>query len=181
MNQRGGHGDALAHALGVFGDDFAVGLELEEIHQASCALDGDGPRQAVHAAHKFQKFRAGEPVEQQRFVGDQADAALDFKILFGQTIAQQFDRAAIVRDESGENADGGGFARAIGSEKAEEGPARHFQVDAIHRRLGSIVFSEAADQDGRRRGGGFCEHAYEYKGLRARARISSITAVLALA
>ena len=39
VDQGRGHGDALAHAFGVFGDDLAVGLQLEEVEQIVRALD----------------------------------------------------------------------------------------------------------------------------------------------
>ena len=84
MNQRGGHGNALAHAFGVFADDFAVGLELEEVHQFAGAFDGGGARQTVHSADEFEKLDAGQTVEEERFVGDEADSLLDFQFVLGR-------------------------------------------------------------------------------------------------
>jgi hypothetical protein len=160
-------GSSLAHALGVFGDDLAVGMELKEVHQTVGALDGHRTRQAVHAADELQEFDAREAVEEQRLVGNDADAAFDFEVLLGQTIAQEFHRAAIVRNQTGENADGGGLTGAVGAEKAEERSARHLEIDAIDCGLGSVVFLQAADQDRGRLCGAFLGHAYEYKWSRA--------------
>ena len=80
------------------------------------------PRQPVHAAHEFQELHAGEAVEEQRFVGHQADALLDLEFLLRQAEAEDFDRAAIRRDQPRENADGGGLPRAVGSQEPEEQP-----------------------------------------------------------
>src|SRR5216684_1766780 len=46
-------------------------------------------RQSVHTAHEFQELRAGEAVEQQRFIRNQSDALLDLEALVLQGHAQQ--------------------------------------------------------------------------------------------
>jgi hypothetical protein len=51
-------------------------------------------------------------------------------------------------NQSGERADGGGLAGAVGSEEAEERSARDFEIDAIDGCLEAIRFSKIADQDG---------------------------------
>ena len=82
MDERRGHGDALAHALGVFGDQFAAfGLHFEKLQQPACPRDGGGAVQPVHAADEFQKLGARQAVEQQRLVGHQADAPLDVQFV----------------------------------------------------------------------------------------------------
>ena len=68
-------------------------VQLEQLQQLARALRGHGPREAVHAADEFEKLPAGEAVEQQRFIGHQADALLDLEFLLGHGHAQQFDRA----------------------------------------------------------------------------------------
>ena len=57
MDQRRRHGDALAHAFGVFADDFAVGLELEEVHE----LAGDSAYTLAEFAAELAR-QAGKPV-----------------------------------------------------------------------------------------------------------------------
>ena len=79
VDEGGGHGDALAHAFGVFADDFAVGLKLKEVHEAAGALDGLRAREGVHAADEFEELDAGEAVEEEGLVGDEADLLFDFE------------------------------------------------------------------------------------------------------
>ena len=175
VDQRGGHGHALAHAFGIFADDLAVGLELKEVEQAFGALDGGRTREAVHAADELQEFGAAEAVEQQRLVGNQADAPLDGQFFGRHAIAENFDGAAVGRNESGEHPDGGRFARAIRTEEAEEGTAGDLQCDAVHGRFEPIGLSEVADQD-RRRG-----HIRSVRCRRSRAGFARAPVLLAAA
>ena len=59
MDQRGGHGHALAHAFGIFADQFAgVFGQLEELQQFAAALFGLRLGQTVDAADKLEIFGA---------------------------------------------------------------------------------------------------------------------------
>ena len=91
MDERGGHGQPLTHALGILSDELAFFAQLEEIQQGLRALDRYGACQPVHAAHELQELRTRKPVEEQRFVGHQPDALLDLKFSIRQPHAQQFD------------------------------------------------------------------------------------------
>ena len=59
-----------------------------------------GARQPVHAPDKFQELDAGQAVEEQAFVGHQADALLDFQFLRGQRVAEDLDLSAIGRNQA---------------------------------------------------------------------------------
>ena len=108
------------------------------------------PLEPVHAADELEELRAGETVEEQRFVGDEADAALDLEIIAGQLEAEDLDGAAVGGNEAGEHADGGRFAGAIGAEEAEERAARDLQVDAVHGGLRAVKLLQIAGEDGGR-------------------------------
>ena len=76
----------------------------------------------------------------------------------GKTEAEDLDGAAIGGNQAGEHADGGGLARAVGAEEAEEGAARHFEIHAIDGGFQSVDFlrsrtrmaGDASDINGRR-------------------------------
>src|SRR5437899_1849685 len=77
---------------------------------------------------------------------------LDLEFLFGQAEAEDFDRAAIGGNQASEHPDGGGLARAVGAEEAEEGATRDFEIHAIDGGFQTIKLPEVMDQDG----GGHC-------------------------
>ena len=56
--------------------------------------------------------------------------------------AENFDAPGGGREQAGEHLDGGGFARAVGAEEAEELSGRDAQVDAVN----GHKFAEAAAQ-----------------------------------
>src|SRR5207248_7067545 len=61
VNQRSRHGHALAHPFRVLGNQLtALICQLEKLQQLAGALLRHGPRQAVHAADKFEKLRSEE-------------------------------------------------------------------------------------------------------------------------
>ena len=59
-----------------------------------------GARQAVHAADEFEELDAGEAVEEQRFIGHQADALLDLEFLCGQRVAEDLDARRYRRESA---------------------------------------------------------------------------------
>src|SRR5438876_3672792 len=77
---------------------------------------------------------------------------LDLEFLFGQAEAEDFDRATIGGNQAGEHPDGGGLARAVGAEEAEEGATRDFEIHAIDGGFQTIKLPEVVDQDS----GGHC-------------------------
>ena len=52
------------------------------------AKRGGGAGKAVHAAHELQEFGARQTVEEQRFIGHQADPLLDFEFSGGKFVPQ---------------------------------------------------------------------------------------------
>lgn len=75
VDEGGRHGDAFAHALGVFGDEFAAGIgEFKEVDEFAGTFGGERLGESVHAADEFEVFGSGEAVEEEGFVRDKADA-----------------------------------------------------------------------------------------------------------
>jgi hypothetical protein len=94
MDERCRHGRALAHTFRIFGDQLTgLRVELEQGEQFAGPGFGEGPLEAVHASHKLDVLGAGEVVEEQSFVGDQADLLLDIDRALGHRQTEQFDRA----------------------------------------------------------------------------------------
>src|SRR5215831_10960284 len=118
MDERSGHGDALAHALGVLADHLALDGKFEHTEEVSGALAGGQTVEAIHAADELQELRAAEAVEEQRFVRHQANTTLDLELLFGKLEAKDLDGTAAGRNEAGEHTNRGGFTGAVGPEKA---------------------------------------------------------------
>src|ERR1700732_4658806 len=87
-------------------------------------------------------------IKEEAFGRDQTDLALDFERVRRHGKAEQLDGSRGGRGETHQHADGGGFARAVGSEKAEEAAAWDSESEAIHGGFGSVDFTQIADRDG---------------------------------
>jgi len=66
-------------------------------------------------------------------LGHHTQATLERRRLLVQVMAEHVDRAAGLGHQGRENADGGGFAGAIGAEQCEKIPFGDIQVDAMQR------------------------------------------------
>src|SRR5580704_11304226 len=89
-------------------------------------------------------------IEEQRLVGHQTDLLLDLQGAFGHRQAQQRNGAFGGRRQTHQHFDGGGFPRAVGSQKSEEAPSRYGEREAIHGGLVPVNFSKVVDFDYRR-------------------------------
>jgi len=72
--------------------------------------------------------------------------------LFVGVVIEDADVAAGALADAFEDFDGGGFAGAVGSEKAEDFTCGDLEIEAAHGFEGSVVFGEAGYQDGQRLG-----------------------------
>ena len=97
VDQRRRHGHALAHALGIFGDQLVARSPSSSNSSSSSrrALPRHRAVQPVDAADEFDELAAGEMIEQQRFVGHQADLLLDLERLLRHGQTQQRDGARV--------------------------------------------------------------------------------------
>ena len=150
VDEAGGHGNPFSHSFGIFGDElFAFVREFEEFKEFGGAGFGEGLGEGVHAADEFEELLAREAVEEEGFVGDEADALFDFYFAGGHGEAQEFDGAGVGADEAGEHADGGGFAGAVGAEEAEEGASWDGEGEAVDGGFAVIFLAKIPDLDGR--------------------------------
>ena len=132
MDERCGHGDALAHAFGVFADQLPLtAVEFEQRDQIAGSFARDLLRQLVHPADEFDELEAGQMVEQKCFIRNESDALLDLHVSFGHGQPEQFDGAGGRRRETHQHADGGGFSGAVRAEKSEETSSRDTEIQAI--------------------------------------------------
>jgi hypothetical protein len=130
VHQGGGHLDALLHALGVVADRAAGGgLHLDQGEGAP--RGGAGVGELVQLGHGQDELVAGEEVVRALALGDQAQAAVDARVLP--------DRGAVERDrpggrgqEAAHHVDERRLARAVGTQQAgHAGADRH--GDAVDR------------------------------------------------
>jgi hypothetical protein len=123
VDEGGGHGHAFAHAFGVFADEFATGGgEFEKFDEFFGAFLGHGAGEAIHAADEFEVFRAREIVEQESFIGDEADvlfggeAGLGVGWVDGLTQQEYLARGGLSYPHK--HFDSSGFTCPIGTEEA---------------------------------------------------------------
>ena len=89
--------------------------------------------QAEEPAAELQVLRHRELHVERVVLGDDADPPLDRDRVPGDVVAGHPGPAAGRGDQRGEHADGGGLARAVRAEQAEELALRDVEVDAAHR------------------------------------------------
>src|SRR5260370_26582381 len=85
VDERRCHGNTFPHSLRVLSDEFAaIAVQLEELNQLLGTSLRHIPRQPVHTSHELDEFKAGEVIEEQRFIGHKTGAGLDHNFLFTQ-------------------------------------------------------------------------------------------------
>ncbi len=77
-----------------------------------------------------------------------ADAAAHRVGIADDVVSGHHRRAAGGRNQRGEHADERAFARAVGSEQAEDLAALHREADVIHRQQRAKAFADALHVDG---------------------------------
>ena len=87
--------------------------------------------EAIHAADEGEVFAGGELAEEGHAFGNDADVAFDFDGVGEEVLAENLDGARGGCEEAGEHLDGGGFAGAVGTEKAEELAGLDGKIDVV--------------------------------------------------
>ena len=106
--------------------------QLHEFEQLLGAQVGGLLVQAVHAADEAQILGRGEAAEQRHAFGHDADLALQLEGRCAEGLAENLDGAGAGLEQAGEHLDGGGFARSVGPQEAEELSGRHAEGDIVH-------------------------------------------------
>jgi hypothetical protein len=168
VQQRGGQGDLLAHAVAVVDNEFVGrGLEVEDGEQLVGPLGG---RLVVHPAEQRrvgQQLTPSEAVEQAEVLREHPDPSLHLTRLGPDVPAVDQDPAGIGTEQPGDHPEGGGLPGTVGAEQAEERAAGDVEVERVDGVGGTEPLVEAADRDGRGR-----------REWRARRRRRGVAAVL---
>lgn len=147
VDECSGHGDAFTHAFGVFRDELATGVgEFKEIDEFQGAFEGHGAGEAVKAADKLEVFRAGEVIEEESFIGDEADALAgaeaSFWLVGVDGLAEEEHFAGGRLSYPHEHFDSSGFAGPIGTEKAIKAALRHRKAETIDGSFWAVALTE---------------------------------------
>ena len=146
VDDGGGEGEFLLHAVGEVGDEFfLLAGEAHELEQLLGALEGCGAIEAVHLAYEAEVLGRGETAEERHALGNDADVALELGGVCGEVLAENADAAGGGCEQAGEHFDGGGFARAVGAQEAEELSGGYGEIDILN----CSKFAEAASERGR--------------------------------
>ena len=105
---------------------------------------GGGGVEAVHAADEAQVLGRSEAAEEGEAFRDDSDLSLDFDGVRDGVEAEDLDAAGGGSEQAGEHLDGGGFAGAVGTEKAEELTGCDAEIDVLN----SGELSETAGEIG---------------------------------
>jgi len=143
VDEGGSHGDAFAHAFGVFGDEFAAGGgEFKEVDEFAGALGGQRLGERVHAADEFEIFGSSEVIEEEGFVRDEADALAGAEAGIGlmgvDGFAEEEDFAGGGLSYPHQHFDSSGFPCPVGSEEAIEAALGYGKAKSINGSLGSV-------------------------------------------
>ncbi len=138
-----GDGKALHHAAGEAADHLvgAIG-ELEAFEERFGALGAFLRREAEIGAVKEQNLARCEREIKIRALRDYTDQSLDGDLRFPDVVFADERLATGGADARRENADGGGFAGAVGAEQAENFSRQNVEGDAVERddfRLGLLA------------------------------------------
>ena len=96
----------------------------------------------VQAAEVVDVFLYGQLVEDRHVLHDDADVPLDVVGVGGHGLAEDFHPALVVFEQGQDAVDGGGFARSVGAEKAEDFPFGDLQAEMIQRHQIAVPFDQ---------------------------------------
>ena len=105
---------------------------FHELEQFGGALFGGLFVETVHLSDKAEVLRCRELAEERHALGDDPDLTLHLNGMAEQIHAENADEAGAGREQAGEHFDGGGFAGAVRTEKAEELAALHGEVERVN-------------------------------------------------
>ena len=105
--------------------------------------------QAVDPAEEVQVFLGGQVLIEGKALGHVADVLFDPVVFPDDVEAAHPAGAAGGQQQAVQHADGGGFARAVGPQKAEDLPLLHLEADVVHRLKSPEMAGEILDDYGR--------------------------------
>ena len=105
--------------------------------------------QAVDPAEEVQVFLGGQVLIEGEALGHVADVLFDPVVFPDDVEAAHPALAAGGQQQAVQHADGGGFARAVGPQKAEDLPLLHLEADVVHRLKSPEMAGEILDDYGR--------------------------------
>jgi hypothetical protein len=151
VDDGGGEGELLAHAVGVVGDELLgfVG-EAHELEEFGGALGGGGFIQAIHAADEGEVLAGGEFAEEGHAFGDDADVTFHFDGVVEEILTEDLNGAGGGGEQAGEHLDGGGFAGSVGAEEAEELAGFDREIEVVDGGEGVKGTRESVGSDGGR-------------------------------
>ena len=133
VDERAGDGQLLLHAAGVAADLLVGGvLQLKQrqvffnVALAACSVH------PVDIRHEIEVIHAGEAFVHVERVRDVTKAALGRDGIARHVDAVEHNTPAVGRKDAGEQLDGGGFAGAVGANKAEHLALLDLHIQAIH-------------------------------------------------
>ena len=149
VQQRAAEAEALGHAFGEFvGKAVGERDEVGEVHDLLDALAAFLALVAERAGVEIEVFEHGHVLVVSEVVGHPADQAADFRRVVDDVDAADFRAAERGVVERGEDAHGGGFARAIGADESADRAVRDFEGDAVDGLQRAEVAEEVVDFEG---------------------------------
>ena len=121
VEKTAGDGQLLLHAARQFAGQLVRLVGDFQFFQEA-ARDFLVMRHVVDAGRESQVLRHRQVIEQARFVRKKGQVPLGFNGIAPHAVPADLHRAARRRDDAGEAAEGGGFARAIGADQPDDFP-----------------------------------------------------------
>jgi len=119
----------LAVAFGV-GAAFFGGVEIEELDEVVAALEA-GAVAALEGGEEVDDFAAGEVGPEVDVAGNEGDFLVEFDGVGPSVLAENLGRARGGAEDAKQDADGGGFAGAVGPEIGENFALVESEIDAV--------------------------------------------------
>ena len=150
MDDGRGQGQALLQAQGQgAGQVVAALLQVHQAQDLGDPLPEPVGGQAVDPAEEVQVFLGGQVLIEGEALGHVADVLFDPVVFPDDVEAAHPALAAGGQQQAVQHADGGGFARAVGPQKAEDLPPLHLEADVVHRLKSPEMAGEILDDYGR--------------------------------
>ena len=148
MHERTRDDQLLAHAVAVALHQLVAPiLEIEQRQQLPRAMLHLGAFLIVQAGHEAQELRAGQLLIDEWAVGNESEPLLRTDRIGEKIHAGDGDLSVRRTQDAGDHAQRRGLAGTIGSEKAEQLAAGHFEVDRVHRGEAAVALGEPAKAD----------------------------------
>ena len=122
-----------------------VGGQLEGLEQLRDLALLLGERHGVNIAHEAHKFPAGQLGINEGLVGDVGHGALGVQRPLAHVEAGHPDGAGGGAHDAREDLDGGGLARAVGAQEAEDLARLHLKAEPVDGPEGAEILGEVVD------------------------------------